>query len=105
MRAVAAQLSSYSSRLDELAAGLPQLLPIGAFMGPGRASHDGDFQQASSRASAAAHTLALEARLLAAESTALEQRQRDWDRAKKAEDDRRRQAEQVARHRAARDHP
>lgn len=101
LEAVSAQLASQADRLEAVAAGVPTLLPLPAFIGPGRAAHDSEFQQASAQAKAAAHTLSLEAKLLAAEAGALAQRQREWD----VRDNARKQAEQAARHRAARDHP
>ncbi len=88
LQAVAAQLSSYASRLDELAAVIPGLVPPSVFIGPARSAQDAEFEEASSRARAAAHTLSLEAKLLAKESGELARKQRDWDRRKREEEER-----------------
>ena len=87
--AVAAQFAHYAARLEQLAHGAPAILPLPAFVGPGRASHDRSFEAIAGDARAAAGVLADEAAALKREGEDLDRRQRDWERRKKAEEDRR----------------
>lgn len=100
MRAVATQLASLAADLDAAAGVAPVALPSLAFVGPGRAVHDEGFMAIAGDGTEAGQQLIQEARLLERDADRLEHEQRDWDRRKRAEDERRAREAREAQERA-----
>lgn len=101
MRAVAAQLAQLAVTVDAAGSGAAQVLPAGAFTGPGRSGHDSAFRGIAQSATLAGSELMDEANLLGRDADRLEREQKAWDRRKAEEEARLRRQLQQDRDRAA----
>lgn len=101
MREVAARLGQLAVLVDAAGSAAGQVVPAGAFTGPGRAGHDAALHSVAQNATMAGSELMDEASKLGRDADRLEREQKAWDRRKAEEEARRRRQLQQDRDRAA----
>ena len=102
MMAAAGRMPAIAGHLSAFAGRTGQVLPGPAFIGPGRTQHDAAFEDAYGDAMRAANALNDEAAQLGKDAADIHRRQVAWDHAKKAQDDREKQAREDAQRAAGR---